>query len=306
MAKRVQKIGVIGVISLIGLMGGVHAQATLSADTIVLGDTTVLTVKGDSLSVGGELIEILKEERNEKSGMCSFWLTSYDPGVRYVKWGEKDSLRLVVLGVDVDPKSDEIKENADIEGIVNWAGIEKKESNHWFVIALIAGILAVAGLLFWWWRRRSHTPIPAPKIAKKLLTAEERALERLENLRRSQLWQSGRIKEYYTELTDTLRVFIEEVTAIRATEMTSEECVNALMCKCASADASILTQSRVNALTHSLLDIFTTADLVKFAKEEPLPNVHQKVYEEAVEFVKGMWESVNGNNGDNENDGNNE
>lgn len=291
---KLKKIGLIGLISIIGLMGEVRAQATLSLDSIVLGDTTVLTVKGKDIRVGGEYIEVLKEERDEKSGVNSFWLTSYDPGVRFVKWGENDSLKLVVLGVDVDPKSDEIKDIADIEGIVNLEDIKENESDNWLTIGLIAGGLAVAGLLFWWWRKKkrkqeTENGEQETQVPTKELTAEERALERLENLRKSQLWQSGRTKEYHTELTDTLRVFIEEVTGIHATEMTSEECVNALMCKCASADASILTQSRVNALTHSLLDIFTTADLVKFAKSEPLPHVHQKVYEEAVAFVKGMW-----------------
>ena len=92
-----------------------------------------------------------------------------------------------------------------------------------------------------------------------------------------------------------MRLFIEESSAIRATEMTSEECVDALKCKGASDDATAL-----------LRDIFSTADMVKFAKSEPLPYEHQKALEGAMEFVQKMWACVNRNNGDNENDGNNE
>ncbi len=63
------------------------------------------------------------------------------------------------------------------------------------------------------------------------------------------------------------------------------------MCKCVSADATTL-----------LKNIFTTADLVKFAKGEPMPHEHQRAYEQSVAFVKELWESVNGNKGK---DGNN-
>ena len=42
----------------------------------------------------------------------------------------------------------------------------------------------------------------------------------------------------------------------------------------------------------ALRDIFTTADLVKFAKSEPLPHEHDRSMSEAVDFVGNMWEKV--------------
>ena len=41
-----------------------------------------------------------------------------------------------------------------------------------------------------------------------------------------------------------------------------------------------------------LKDIFTTADLVKFAKSEPLPHEHERSMSDAVEFVKQLWQLV--------------
>ncbi len=73
--------------------------------------------------------------------------------------------------------------------------------------------------------------------------------------------------------------------------MTSEECVNALMCKCVSADATN-TQAFKQSGIQALKGIFTTADLVKFAKSEPLPHEHEASLKAAVEFVNRLWEQV--------------
>ena len=110
-------------------------------------------------------------------------------------------------------------------------------------------------------------------------TPEERALQALEELRNSHLWQNGKVKEYHTELTDIVRRFIEEATGIRATEMTSDETVEA-----------------VGGLWPvgggQLKSIFTTADLVKFAKSEPLPHEHEASMTLSVQFVKDFWQQV--------------
>ena len=41
-----------------------------------------------------------------------------------------------------------------------------------------------------------------------------------------------------------------------------------------------------------LRDIFATADMVKFAKSEPSPHEHERSMDEAVSFVKEMWQQV--------------
>lgn len=301
--KKTGKTLLLGLIAFSGLMSEVRAQARLSNDTIVLGDTTVLTVKGEECkgwkSLSDEYIEVLQEEPGANNNEWMYWLTSYDPGTHYIKWSESDSLPLVVQGVTTDPRSDNPKELADSVAIEDIVDIESEKNppvqEKGFPWWLLAAGVVVATLLIWWLCRKKSKDNETSSEPLDMRTPNARALDCLEMLRQDHLWQSGRVKEYYTKLTDILRVFIEEATTIRATEMTSEECVNELMNK--------YNLSFINTL---LKDIFTTADLVKFAKREPLPNEHQRAYEQAVQFVNELWNCINESSGNEGNDGNNE
>lgn len=271
------------IIGLIGLMGHVHGQAIakLSADTIALGDQTTLSIQRaltypstEQLSQNG--IVALSQNYDSTQHTLYTTLTSFEPGTHYVRLSEDDSLMLTVLDVDVDTTTAEIRDIAPIEKVpyTFW------EIFRWILLGL--GILALAFGGWWFWKKwksgkvsewLSNEPVDSR-------TPEERALDNLESLRQKQLWQSGRVKEYHTELTDTVRTFIEEATGIRATDMTSDETIEEMENGKWTVDNSLLR------------DIFTTADLVKFAKSEPLPHEHDRSMSEATEFVKSLWEQV--------------
>ena len=271
------------IIGLIGLMGHVHGQAIakLSADTIALGDQTTLSIQRaltypstEQLSQNG--IVALSQNYDSTQHTLYTTLTSFEPGTHYVRLSEDDSLMLTVLDVDVDTTTAEIRDIAPIEKVpyTFW------EIFRWILLGL--GILALAFGGWWFWKKwksgkvsewLSNEPVDTR-------TPEERALDNLESLRQKQLWQSGRVKEYHTELTDTVRTFIEEATGIRATDMTSDETIEEMKSRKWTVDNSLLR------------DIFTTADLVKFAKSEPLPHEHDRSMSEATEFVKSLWNQV--------------
>ena len=80
-------------------------------------------------------------------------------------------------------------------------------------------------------------------------------------------------KEYYTKLTDTLRKYMEERYGFNAMEMTSSEIIEHLM---ATQD-----QKALDELRH----LFTTADLVKFAKYSTLINENDMNLVNAIEFI---------------------
>lgn len=266
-----------------GLMGDVMAQAvaTLESDTIALGDQTTLTIRGalnypstDALSQNG--IVALRQEFDTATRTQTTVITSFEPGEHYIKLGTDDSLLVVVTDVEIDSATAELRDIAPIERVpyTFW------EIFRWVLLALGVGALAFG---IWWLlthRKEVHEALTKSEPVDTR-TPEERALQTLEKLRQERLWQSGRVKEYHTRLTDAVRLFIEESIGIRATEMTSDECVNALMCKSVSADATTLLRS-----------IFGIADMVKFAKSEPSAHEHERAMDEAVRFVQEMWQQV--------------
>lgn len=80
-------------------------------------------------------------------------------------------------------------------------------------------------------------------------------------------------KTYYTELTDTLRKYIEERFGFNAMEMTTTEIIYHLQ------------QNGDRKMMDELKGLFETADLVKFAKHEALINENDMNLVNAINFI---------------------
>lgn len=100
------------------------------------------------------------------------------------------------------------------------------------------------------------------------------ALQELEELRTKQLCQRGLEKEYYTQLTDIIREYIAQRYGINATEMISDDIIQA-----------VHRVTDTTSPTTSLEQILRIADLVKFAKYIPLPNENDLSLVNALLFV---------------------
>ena len=87
----------------------------------------------------------------------------------------------------------------------------------------------------------------------------------LQQLERKELWQKGEIKNYYSELTDIARNYIEEEIQIPAMESTTSELIIGLR---NAAKQKKLNLS--NETVENLEKVLKQADLVKFAKSIPL------------------------------------
>ena len=81
------------------------------------------------------------------------------------------------------------------------------------------------------------------------------------------------MKEYYTQLTDTLRTYIQERYGFSAMEMTSGEIIERL------------TQENDEEALAELRELFQTADLVKFAKWTTLINENDANLMTALEYI---------------------
>ena len=141
----------------------------------------------------------------------------------------------------------------------------------WIIFILALGALLFAA--FYFYRKKQKRPLFGGKSEPKV-PAHEKALDDLARLRLKKLWQAGKVKQYYTELTDILRLYIEDRFDVNAIEMTSHEIFEGL--KYHNINREVMQKLR------SSLEL---ADLVKFAKANPNPLENDTCLNYAVDFV---------------------
>lgn len=91
-----------------------------------------------------------------------------------------------------------------------------------------------------------------------LLAPHVRAMKSLDKIKEEKIWQQERYKEFYTQLTDVLRRYINERYGINSLEMTSDEILSI-----------IRTKAEEDSVYNNLKQVLSVADLVKFAKYKP-------------------------------------
>lgn len=147
---------------------------------------------------------------------------------------------------------------------------------RWVVLALF--LCALGGLVLYIVRRlndhKSLQTFFVPKVPER--PAEEVALEKLDNIRSEKIWQSGREKDYHTQLTDVVREYIARRFGVQSVEQTSDETLRAIK--------PLLNDRR--ELYQGLNDMLRLADLVKFAKWKATPDENEKSLQTAYRFVQ--------------------
>lgn len=101
------------------------------------------------------------------------------------------------------------------------------------------------------------------------------AIGALEELHNQKLWQNGRVKEYYSRLTEILREYLEGRYGVAALEMTTEEIVVEMR-------GLELTPKQASELG----ELLSESDLVKFAKHIPTTDRHEEAYGVVYYFVE--------------------
>ena len=142
----------------------------------------------------------------------------------------------------------------------------------WYIAGGIALVLLTVFIVLYLIRNKKVTP-PKPKGPVESLT--DKTLRLLSELDTRQLWQKNQVKEYYVELTDIIRNYIEERFHTPAMELTTDE----LLYK-------VQLHRELQPYQTVLSVILHTADLAKFAKAQPLPQEHTDAMDKAREFVQ--------------------
>lgn len=154
--------------------------------------------------------------------------------------------------------------------------ITLKEIIPWVVIVVIIGgvvFLIVITIK----RSKKKVKVVVPKKKPKI-PAIVTARAKLSDMKNNELWNSSKTKDYYTELTDIAREYLEGQFEIDAIEMTTDEIVDAVN----KLNLSKMTKAK-------LQDTLVTADFVKFAKANPSTDQNKQSFNDINSFVEDSY-----------------
>ncbi len=144
-------------------------------------------------------------------------------------------------------------------------------------LAILAAII-----LLWWYLKKMKKHVPPPVTIKKPTEAPHIiALRNLEAVRDENIWRGEHNKEFYTRISDIIRVYIEGRFGIYAMELTSEEIIK------------IFRFQVIDVISkEKLKQILVLADLVKFAKMQPILPENEMILNHSFDFVNGTKREV--------------
>ena len=216
---------------------------------------------------GLEIIDSTKTDTLENSLIRKYILTGFDSGAFYIPEQQifiknqayfTDSLLVNVATIAID--TTQVKK-FPIKSI--------KSEPYTFddfkiYLYLLLAAIAIIGFWIYWFVIRKQKQRKEEETYKVLPPYEE-AIYKLNELDEKLLWQNNKVKEYYSELTEIIRGFIERELKVPALENTTDEILEALK---NFEDAETIQVSKETLKT--LQELLHEADLVKFAKSKPL------------------------------------
>lgn len=280
------------------LMAQTMATASLDRDTIKIGEHFNLNLRSESPEdsdiewpkllekVGDfEIVDFTSINTEVKDGQViktqdiklTIWDEGYHalPGLVFKYKNKKkrnqvqtEGKMITVLTLEVDTAKGFMPIKDIIEVPLTWKEI--------LPTVLKYAAMAIFALLFLFFayrffNKKEETVVAPPPS----LPAHEVALDKLKAIEKSKLWEKGSVKEYYSEVTETLREYVEKRFEVPALESTTDEIL------------SDLNQTSINpSLTTKLTSLLEMADLVKFAKAKPGLDNHKKVLKDAFVFVQ--------------------
>jgi len=216
---------------------------------------------------GLEIIDSAKVDTLQNMLIQKYIITGFDSGSFYIPQQQvfirnqaylTDSLLINVATVEID--TTKVKKYP-IKSI-------KKEPYTFddfkvYIYLLLAALAIIAFWIYWFVIRKRKIEDEEPTY--RLLEPYEEAMFKLNELDEKLLWQNNKVKQYYSELTEIVRNYIERELKVPALEKTSDEVIEMLR---DFNDAESIETTKENI--EKLRDLFREADLVKFAKSKPL------------------------------------
>jgi len=234
---------------------------------------------------GLEIIDSAKVDTINNMLIQKYILTGFDSGAFYIPQQQvfvrnqaylTDSLLINVATVEID--TTKIKKYP----------IKSIKSEHYvfddFKIYIYLLLVALAIIGFWIYyfviRKRK---VQEEKPLYKVLPPFEEAIYKLNELDNKLLWQNNQVKEYYSELTEIVRNYIERELQVPALEKTTDEIIEMLR---DFHDAKTIYTS--TETIKKLRELLQEADLVKFAKSKPISIEIEEDRKDAQEIISNL------------------
>ncbi len=283
----------------------ITVQSRLNSDSLMIGDQLMLTIHveasgevdfrmpvlTDTLTRNLEVLAPIGADttRTGDGGWIidhSYIITSFEPGMQmipaqrvfYTYKAMRDTALSMPLLIQVHaPEVDTTQAIMPIKPPIN-TPVSIQEIIPWGLLGL--AILLVGTLIYaliWMYRQKQRDP--EIFTIKPLEPAHIVAFRDLDRLKESKLWESGQVKLFYTQLTEICRKYIERQYGVPALERTTQEILEAF-------NRSNTEDPILDEILKELLEL---ADLVKFAKEDPLPVENQTNLNNAYLFVQKTY-----------------
>jgi len=193
--------------------------------------------------------------------------------VTYILGGETNIISSTPICVEVTTVAEDgdlFSGIRDIKGPVAVTEVEKDTVKYWLagIVGLAAMLVAIVLLVrhFRGREKAAAPPVPAHVIAYAALRA----------LAERKLVEHGMIKEYYYELSNVLRHYIENRFGLRAPERTTEEFLMELR----------TSKAFSNEYRGLLKKFLRESDMVKFANYGATPEDARRAHDVAVNFIE--------------------
>ena len=264
----------------IGEQAHVKIEVSCPAD----GDLVMPTYPNNMLMEGIEILGEVKTDTqylNKRKQMMvtqAYTVTSFDTAFYYIPPFEvlvdsqvyaSNSLALMVMTFEVD--------TANVEAIFPIKDVIKRPITFVEALPLGGSVVLVIVLCFLipflLKRYRDNKPILRRVTIAPKLPPHQVALQEMERIKEEKSWLRDDVKQYYTELTDALRGYMEERFGFNAKEMTSDEIITKL------------NEQPDKEWIGELRELFQMSDLVKFAKYKPLINENDMNLINAIDFI---------------------
>ncbi len=220
-------------------------------------------------------VELIEGKPGKAVSKIVFTLAAFDTGrlklPEYVyEWSDADGniksvktddifveVKSVIIGKE--PSADAIEKEAN--AVRDWT--------VYIVPALLFLLIlaAVIGFYLYYKRQRDKRNVEIPE------KPYDAALRKLAQIKSENLYAKGKVKEYFSSISDVVRQYTESTCNVEAMEWTTFEFSNNF-------------PKRIEKYKNSVISLLETCDSVKFAKAVPVETEADDSYRLAVDFVK--------------------